>query len=268
MCKNEDDYILDDIYRELNEKPSNKTKEVKPSIIKPKEDIKPSKPIEEVKPSIIKSVDNQEKLISNIENRFKEASGLEGDMDCPFLTKENHMQVKTDKEKSDKHGEVFTPLWLVDKMLDQFKLADWRRPNLTTFDLCSGYGQFTIRMLRRRYLYLKECGKSLNIPEILSEYHLFAEIQPGSCFRLLYIFGTKIRLLIGDVTEMGKLPDDAEHGIWVFNKGQWKDRTDLVVTLFNKYNKKEFGSGSVSDRAEAFEKRFNSFKSLCEKRNK
>lgn len=240
---NIDDILNQEAVQGFGKKTNNKVSITK--VVEPKQD---------ATTSIVQ--DSKENILLKIEERFKEVSDLEGDLNCYYLTKENHLQVKTNKEKSDKHGEVFTPLWLVDKMLDQFKLSDWRRHNLTTFDLCSGYGQFTIRMLRRRYLYLQESGKSLNIPEVLSEYHLFAEIQPGSCFRLLYIFGNKIRLLIGDVSEMGSLPDNAEHGIWVYNKGRWEDRTEIVLTLFNKYNKKEFGS--VSDRADAFERKFNS----------
>ena len=183
-----------------------------------------------------KKLSGQELLLSQIESRFKEVTE----------------SLKTDKEKSDKHGEVFTPESIVDKMLAQFSDKDWQVTELTTFDLCSGYGQFTVRMLRKRYDL-----KVTDISRILSEYHLFAEIQPGSCFRLLYIFGSDIRLLIGDVTRMGELPPEAERGIWVYSNG-WKEHTEMVVAMFNKYNK-----GTIAERAEAFEKKFNSLKSLC-----
>jgi len=198
----------------------------------------------------------QEKLLSQIENRFLEVAGFKGDLTVASITKDNNMQVAVNKEKSDLHGEVFTPLWLVDKMLDRVSPAEWKCLTRTTFDLCSGYGQFTVRMLRRRYSYL---GERLNISRMLSEYHLFAEIQPSSCFRLLYVFGTDIRLLIGDVSKMGELPDNAEQGIWVYEK-RWLDRTLLITAMFNKYFKKP---GTLTERSDGFEKKFNSYKTLC-----
>ena len=193
------------------------------------------------------SKNTQEKILQEMELHFKEATGLKGDLSKSDISRDD-MQVETDEEKSDKHGEVFTPIGLVDEMIERIPRHTWKQSDRTTFDLCSGYGQFSIRMLRKRYGYI---GEAINIPEILFEYHLFAEIQPGSCFRLLYIFGEEIRLLIGDVSEMGKLPDEAEYGIWVYNKERWEDRTEMVLKLFHRYNN---GTGTVSEKAEAFEK--------------
>jgi hypothetical protein len=202
----------------------------------------------------------QEELLFQIEKRFLEVANLDGTLSY-VITREDNMQVETNKEKSDEHGEVFTPLWLVDKMHDRITPHSWKRADLTTHDLCSGYGQFTVRMLRRRYKYM---GETLDIPKVLSEYHLFSEIQPGSCFRLLYIFGQQIRLLIGDVTKMGELPDSAEKGIWVYTD-KWKDKTELVLSLFNKYISEP---GTIMERVGAFEGAYNRFKSLCMKKEK
>lgn len=202
----------------------------------------------------------QEKLLRHMEARFLEVAGLEGDLSC--ISQEDNMQVKVNKEKSDTHGEVFTDLWLVDKMLDRIPPVDWKCLTRTTHDLCAGYGQFTIRMLRRRFHHL---GEKLNIQEILSEYHLFSELQLSSCFRLLYVFGTSIRLLIGDVTRMGELPNRAEHGIWVYCTNGWEDKTELVTRLFNKYLGKT--NLSLSERADAFESMFNKYSTRSSKRS-
>lgn len=202
----------------------------------------------------------QGELLNQIEARFLEVADLKVNLSYRNVTE--GAQVETDKEKSDKHGEVFTPLNLVDKMLDRITPHDWKKPALTTFDLCTGYGQFTVRMLRRRYHYL---GEALGIAKVLSEYHLMAEIQPSSCFKLLYIFGSQIRLLIGDASKMGELPDTAEHGIWVYNKEKWEDRTNMIVFMYNKYYE---GPNPITEKAEAFEKKFNSLKTLCEKKEK
>lgn len=175
--------------------------------------------------------------IEEIEARFKEVSGLNIDLAKFPLIKnpkfENaheykDYQVKTDKEKSDKHGEVFTPLWLVDEMLDWVDNRTWKDQDLTTEDLCAGLGQFTIRMLRKKYDLLEE---DFNIDKFLGETHLFSEFQLESSYKLLYIFGKSIRLLIGDAGERGSLPEEAEKGIWVFNGKTWEDKTEELKNI-------------------------------------
>ncbi|MDD5650008.1 MAG: hypothetical protein PHF86_06280 [Candidatus Nanoarchaeia archaeon] len=195
--------------------------------------------------------------LEQIEQRFLEVSGLKLDLSQYPLSKSNEQQVITNKEKSDKHGEVFTPLWLVDEMLERYD--EWENQDKTTEDLCAGYGQFSVRMLRKKYSVL---GERFEIDRFLSETHLFSEIQPGSCFRLLYIFGTGIRLLMGDVMQRGCLPDEAEIGIWVFVEddwkekdkilvpGAWQDKTNKIKQLFKQNNKNK----NISENADNFER--------------
>jgi len=169
------------------------------------------------------------KKIEIIESRFLKSSGLNVDLSVYPLPKSDNHQVTTNKEKSDKHGEVFTPLWLVDEMLERYD--EWEDQEKTTHDLCAGYGQFSIRMLRKKYCVL---GERFDLDKFLTETHLFSELQPNSCFHLLYTFGTDIRLLIGDIMQIGKLPDSAERGIWVGfeneeeKKYDWYDKTEKI----------------------------------------
>lgn len=185
--------------------------------------------------------------IEEIESRFLEVSGLEIDLAKFPLIKNpkfelageyKNYQVKTDKEKSDKHGEVFTPLWLVDEMLDWVDNRTWKDQDLTTEDLCAGLGQFSIRMLRKKYDLL---GEDFLIDKFLEETHLFSEFQLESCKKLLYIFGD-IRLLIGDASQRGKLPEEAEKGVWVFNG----ENTFLInEDTWDKIIKKEINVGEI-----------------------
>lgn len=190
--------------------------------------------------------------IELIEKRFLESTNLNVDLskyplvenvDLSHPPIENH-QVTTNKEKSDKHGEVFTPLWLVDYMLD--KHENWQDQDMTTEDLCAGYGQFSVRMLRKKYSVLKE---EFLVDKFLRETHLFSELQPSSCYRLLYTFGCNIRLLMGDVTQRCKLPDEAETGVWVYRVDKWRDETEQVKKLFDSCT-----SNDVKENAELFEK--------------
>jgi hypothetical protein len=180
--------------------------------------------------------------IEQIERRFLEVAGLRLDLSQYPLSKSTEQQVVTNKEKSDKHGEVFTPLWLVDEMLERYD--EWENQDKTTEDLCAGYGQFSIRMLRKKYSVL---GEKFDIDKFLGETHLFSEIQPGSCFRLLYVFGTGIRLLMGNVMQRGSLPDEAETGIWVFVDGEWRDKTNRIRQIFKKNNIHRLFSENADD---------------------
>ena len=162
-------------------------------------------------------------------------ANLDGDLTIYPLDKSNpnhHLQVTTNKDKSDKHGEVFTPLWLVDEMLEQTEFES----GSSTLDLCSGYGQFTIRMLRKRCETATRFGKKA-IEKFLNNTHSFAEFQFSSCYKLLYIFGTEINLFIGDARHLSELDDNAS-GVMVYHEAnkQWISVTDkLKATLFKKY---------------------------------
>ena len=185
------------------------------------------------------------KVIDLIESRFKEVAQLEGDLSVFPLTRENHLQVKTDKQKSDTFGEVFTPLWLVDSMLERISDYDWRNSDKMTMDLCAGYGQFTVRMIRKKYNLL---GKKFDISKFLQSFpsdvrenpatHWFAELQLSSCYKLLYIYSTKINLAIGDAKELVSLPDNAR-GIMVFNSAlkTWENRTEEIQEFIGRPRK-------------------------------
>ncbi len=53
------------------------------------------------------------------------------------------------KEDIKKYGEVFTPVFLVEQMLDTLPNEVWTNPNLTWLDPCVGGGVFPISIIRR-----------------------------------------------------------------------------------------------------------------------
>lgn len=203
--------------------------------------------------------------VEKIEERFLAAADLKGDLSKFPITQANHLQVKTNKIKSDKHGEVFTPLWLVDQMIEDADRGGVPYgKGVTTRDLCSGYGQFSVRLIRYRLERLKAYGKTFDLTKFLTETHSFVELQPNSCYRLLYIFGTEIRLCMGDATKLGDHSlKNATEGIWVWcEAGQhWVDRTKSVQRMFARQKK-----GSVTAKADAFELEFNELMDKYSKR--
>ena len=151
--------------------------------------------------------------IDQIEKRFKEITELyDIDLTKSLIKKADYkvQQVKTRKEKSKNFGEVFTPLFLVDIMiLMKFKEMT---PETKTCDLCSGYGQFTIRMMRMLYNKFH-----MNVEEWLKNVHTLTELQMESCAKLVYIFGPDINLYAGDSLKL-EHSDENDKGILFFNE--------------------------------------------------
>lgn len=150
-------------------------------------------------------------IITSFEKTFIEESNLDfplKTMEVFPIVVEKNQQVKTNKKKSQQFGEVFTPLWLVDAMIKQSKLNDFKK---STLDLCAGYGQFSIRLLR----FFKNKFDDFDIKQYLKNNHYFCELQISSCYKLLKIFGYSINLFIGDANKLHLLPENSK-GIWVY----------------------------------------------------
>ena len=142
------------------------------------------------------------RAVEEIEERFLEVSGISCDVMKKFPLDETYIKnnISVNKEKSDQYGEVFTPLWLVDQMILKATVKKLHSSE-STLDLCAGWGQFTIRMIRA----LANYDKDFDVYKWLKENHTFIELQLESAYKLLTIFGTDINLLIGDALEIQKV---------------------------------------------------------------
>jgi len=169
-------------------------------------------------------------ILSAIEDRFKIVSGLSGNLSKYPIKKEDHLEFITDKDKAREYAEVFTPVYMVDEMLGTVPGFSSGTANL---DLCSGYGQFSVRMLRK---FFKESGtsfrNSFDVFGYLRGRHFFNELQLSSCYKLLWVFSKDINLFIGDALKLGKLPVGAK-GIWYYLSAldNWIDITGSVRAL-------------------------------------
>jgi type I restriction-modification system DNA methylase subunit len=90
-----------------------------------------------------------EEQIRDIESRFKIVSTLDWDLSLFPMKKDKDKEFETDKGKSQEYAEVFTPLHIVDEML--MTIPDGGYKGTRNLDLCSGYGQFTVRMLEKKF---------------------------------------------------------------------------------------------------------------------
>ena len=166
------------------------------------------------------------KEIEEIERRFIEVSGLTCDLSIFPMPENTNSQTQTDNHKSDLFGEVFTPIWLVDKMI--LRAKDSLLKAKAPLDLCAGYGQFTIRMLRCIVEHRKLQKKSYNIKQWLNN-HSMVEYQLENAYRILYIFGTDVNLYIGDACFLNKIQEqEDDNGIFIFDAGKWLNITKKI----------------------------------------
>lgn len=165
-----------------------------------------------------------------IEKRFKECTRLTNmDLSKTPIRKSDYENQKqeTIKELSDKFGFVPTPIFLVDIMI----YMKYKEVNefTTTCDLCAGYGQFTIRLLR-----MLNNIKHIDPIKFLYNNHTLTELQPFNCANLVYIFGPNINLYCGDSLNL-KYSQENEKGILFFNEKDkvWDNNKllDQLLTL-------------------------------------
>jgi len=160
-------------------------------------------------------------------------------------------QTTTNKQKSKDHGEVFTPLWIVDEMVKEMQeqLGTDDLSTVSTSDCCAGYGAFTIRMLQ-------SIGNEDRAKRWLHSNHLMTEYQISSALKLVYIFGPGINLIVGDsvaayeymkpkrITAVGILfqVDDTFHRYTgtikrfynEINEDNWETVIDKYVSIFER----------------------------------
>ena len=115
------------------------------------------------------------------------------------------------KEKSDKHGEVFTPPELINEMLNQLPREIWEDKTKTWFDPAAGHGNFHIQILKRLFIHLQEHipDETERLKHIVEKQLYFAEFQPESAENIKRLFSfkglCKPNVYIGDTLNM---PED------------------------------------------------------------
>jgi hypothetical protein len=112
-----------------------------------------------------------------------------------------------DKKKSKELGEVFTPTFLINDMLDTLPNDVWSNSNLKWLDPCAGHGNFPIIIVERLMQGLSEV-----IPDDVDRYNhiiknmlYMVDIQADSCdiIREIYPDGNIFNLSFLDDNELG-----------------------------------------------------------------
>lgn len=107
------------------------------------------------------------------------------------------------KNKSDKFGEVFTPFFLIDEMLDLVKPEDWSNPEVTFYDPCVGKGNFPIQIISRLFEGLTNVipDPSKRLDHILTKQLFMCEFQNESyedTKTILSTLGSPLNFIHGD----------------------------------------------------------------------
>ena len=97
--------------------------------------------------------------------------------------------IKVGEQEVKKFGEVFTPLELVNEMLDTLPNEVWSNPNLKWLDSCSGMGNFPLVVIKRLMVGLKDWEKDSEkrYKHIIENMIYAGEIQPKNAFMYLYM---------------------------------------------------------------------------------
>lgn len=115
------------------------------------------------------------------------------------------------KEKSDQHGEVFTPNELIYEMISKLPREIWEDKTKTFFDPAAGKGNFPIYIVKKLFIHLQEHipDEEERLRHIVENQLFMAELQPESAefIRTAFSFGKgfKVNLYEGNALEM---PED------------------------------------------------------------
>ena len=115
------------------------------------------------------------------------------------------------KEKSDKHGEVFTPNELIYEIIMKLPREIWEDKTKTFFDPCAGKGNFPIYIVKKLFIHLQEHipNEEERLKHIVEKQLFMAEFQRESAefIATAFTFGKdyKVNLYYGDTLQM---PED------------------------------------------------------------
>ena len=115
------------------------------------------------------------------------------------------------KDKSDKHGEVFTPNELIYEIISKLPRDIWEDPSKTFLDPCSGKGNFPIYIVKKLFIHLQEhiVDEEERLKHIVEKQLFMAEFQRESAEFIATTFtfgkGYKVNLYVGDTLQM---PED------------------------------------------------------------
>ena len=131
------------------------------------------------------------------------------------------------KDKSNKHGEVFTPNELIYEMISKLPRDIWEDPSKTFLDPCSGKGNFPIYIVKKLFIHLQEhiVDEEERLKHIVEKQLFMAEFQRESAKFIATAFmfdkDYKVNLYVGDTLQM---PEDFFDLSWEERREKYPDK--------------------------------------------
>jgi hypothetical protein len=168
---------------------------------------------------------------------------MSDDMNLNLITTTDLSTVKQrfniSKDVRYKYGEINTPFFLIEKMLDLIDPSEYTKPESKWLDIGTGCGYFSIGLFKRLHNGLKTVfpDKTERTNHIVRNMIYMSEIQPENCDLIRATFGTDCNVYDGDfLSTMINQPFDFVIGNPPYNNnGLKKVPTNSTV------NKKEDG---------------------------
>lgn len=124
--------------------------------------------------------------------------------------------IKTSKINNKKFGEVFTPIFLVEEMLDKLPIEVWSNPNLKWLDPCNGFGTFYTVVIERLMKGLEDFEPNIELryKHIINNMIYACELQEDKKNMFKYIFEC-VNIYNGSYLDGGF---DKQMELWNINK--------------------------------------------------
>lgn len=228
----------------------------------------------------------RQNCIDDIEARFKEVTGIRADLSRFPIEDRDGVRQKTEKGDIDKYGFVTTPINVVDQMVVSMiektagcsyaeilakPIPERRRllwQNDGYIDLCCGCGQFGIRILRAfANMAIDSRGKQntnqFHTSEFLYGNLAFAELNPESVAKVIYVFGGVLTLMIGDASNVNLRGNP--QGLLFYREGMWQRHGEFTASVHGILQSGMAWKGKVKAIAEEVRRNVNEDGSFIER---
>jgi hypothetical protein len=129
-----------------------------------------------------------------------------------------------------KYAEVFTPIWLIDEQLNNcFNSEDFKNPNLKWLDPANGIGNYTIRLVQKLLIGLKDLpgleNEEVRFKWIIENMIYVAEIQTLNQFAFIHLLDLENKFKLNFYT--GSFLDNE---FLLHSKNNWNvDKFDRII---------------------------------------
>ena len=168
-------------------------------------------------------------IFDNIKKLMTKNDGIINDMSDKDIEEKIEQYLSVREEEKNKHGEVFTPIGLIDEMLDKLPPSVWSNPDLKWLDPANGIGNFPMVAYRRLMKGLEkwEPNNKKRSKHIIEKMLYMVEINPKNVKIAKKIFGSNANICCADFlsdsekcfTQFGVSKFDVIIGNPPFNEG-------------------------------------------------